>query len=298
MIGKRRLLLKDTLIIKLGALGDVLRTTTILNALEGNITWITKPNAKPLLENIPHINHLVEGIKEIAGNHFDTVLSLDDDIAGCRMLKEITFDRLYGFYENNGKILPMPESREWWAMSLNGSDDRDERKQANRKSFQYSLFKNIGLEFKGQDYIFGYEPKEVKKNIVGLEDRAGDRWPMKIWPYYAELGDRLRNEGFKVKIFKQKKDIRDYIADVNSCRVVVSGDSLAMHVALALKKKVVALFGPTNPYEIEMYGRGTKLHSDMPCISCYKKIVCEKKPNCMESLDVETVYDSIKRLLQ
>ncbi len=290
--------MNNTLIIKLGALGDVLRTTTILNVLEGNVTWITKPGASPLLENIPRINRIVDDVKNIKGNHFDAVLSLDDDIAGCSILKEITFNNLYGFYENNGKILPREEAREWWAMSLNGPEDRDERKQANRKSFQYYLFKNIGLEFKGQDYVFGYKPKDVKKDIIGLEGRAGDRWPMKIWSHYDLLEDRLRKDGFKIKIFKQRKDIRDYISDINSCKLVVSGDSLAMHIALALKKKVVALFGPTNPYEIEMYGRGVKLHSNMPCISCYKKSICENKPNCMESLDVGTVYASIKGLLR
>lgn len=289
--------MEKNLIIKLGALGDVVRTTTILNVLKGEISWITKPAAVPLLENIKQISNLTSDPKDIIGKHFDTVYSLDDDMEGCKLLEKVTFGRLYGFYEYNGRIFPMPEAREWWAMSLNGPEDRDEIKRANRKTFQYHLFNNIGMTFHGEDYVFGYEPKFVDENVIGLEGRAGDRWPMKIWPYYDDIKQKLKEEGFKTKMFRQRKDIRNYIKDVNECNLVVTGDSLAMHIALALKKKVVALFGPTSPHEIEMYGRGEKLYIDMPCISCYKKAVCNNKPTCMESISVVRVYDSIQRLL-
>jgi len=289
--------LKETLIIKLGALGDVVRTTTLLNVLDGNITWFTKPNAKPLLENIPAITGLTSDINDISGRHFDEVFSLDDDIDGCSILKQITFDKLYGFYESSGKILPMPEAAEWWAMSLNGPEDRDERKQANRESFQHYLFKNVGRVFNGEDYCLGYAPKDVSENIIGLEAHAGDRWPMKIWPYYAELEKKLIENGFKTRKFETKPDIREYVADINECKLVVSGDSLAMHLALALKKKVVGIFGPTSPYEIEMYGRGKKVFANMDCISCYKKAICEKNPNCMQSISVGDVYNVIMGLL-
>ena len=290
--------MKDTLIIKLGALGDVVRTTALLNVLDGNITWFTKPNAKPLLENIPVITELTSDIDDISGRHFDAVLSLDDDLDGCSVLKQVTFDRLYGFYESSGKILPMPEAIEWWSMGLNGPEGRDERKQANRKSFQHYLFKNVGRVFNGEEYCLGYAPKEVSGNIIGIETRAGDRWPMKVWPHYAELGKKLAGNGFIVRKLEQKADIREYVADINECKLIVSGDSLAMHLALALKKKVVGIFGPTSPYEIEMYGRGNRVFADMGCIFCFKKSICEKNPNCMQSVLVDGVYDSILGVLR
>lgn len=288
---------KDILIIKLGALGDVVRTTAILNVLEGHITWVTKPNAKPLLCGIGKINFLTDNPEGIRGKHFDVVYNLDDDLEGCSILKLITFDRLYGFYEESGRVLPMPEAEEWWAMSLNGPDDRNERKQENCKSFQYFLFKNIGRVFNGERYVFGFTPKDVDKKVIGLEVEAGGRWPMKKWPYYSELKKRLTDEGFDVRIFGFKEDIRDYVDDINSCGIVVSGDTLALHIALALKKKVIALFGPTSPYEIEMYGEGKKLYADMPCLVCFKKSVCEKSPSCMQSISVDEVYNAVKELL-
>lgn len=286
-----------TLIVKLGALGDVLRTTSILNVLDGDITWFTEEVAKPLLENIPKISSLTSDINDIAGKKFDVVMNLDDDLKGCKVVDNVYFSKLYGFYAEGGKVLPMPESKEWWEMSLNGSYDRDYRKQMNRKTFQEHLFRNIGRRFNGEDYVFGYNPKNISGKVVGLEARAGDRWPMKVWPFYSSLKEKLESENIEVKVFEQKGDIREYIDDINSCRVVVSGDSLAMHAALALKKKVVAIFGPTNPYEIEMYGRGKKLYADMSCIFCFKKTLCDKSPNCMQSISVNQVYSAVRGLL-
>ena len=279
-------------------MGDVLRTTTLLNVLDENITWFTKPNANPLLANIPQIKEIVTDIKDISGRDFDVVLNLDDDLDGCAVLNHVNFEILYGFYEFCGKVFPMPEAQDWWAMSLNGLDDRDARKQANRQPFQHYLFKNVGRHFNREEYVFGYPSKSITDNVVGIETRAGDRWPMKIWPHYDSLQQKLKSQGFEVKMFEQKDDIRDYIKDINSCKVVVSGDSLAMHIAIALKKKTVGIFGPTNPHEIEMYGRGEKLFMDLPCSFCFKKTLCSNSPNCMNDLSVDAVYAAIERMIK
>ena len=45
---------------------------------------------------------------------------------------------------------------------------------------------------------------------------------------------------------------------MNACDIVVSGDSLGMHMAIGLKKWVVAWFGPTCHQEIDLYDRGAK----------------------------------------
>ena len=52
---------------------------------------------------------------------------------------------------------------------------------------------------------------------------------------------------------------------MNRCDVVISGDSLGMHMAIALSKHVVAWFGPTSPQEIDLYDRGVKLLADRLC---------------------------------
>jgi heptosyltransferase-2 len=89
--------------------------------------------------------------------------------------------------------------------------------------------------------------------------------------------------------------LRHFAAVINQCRGVVSSDSLAMHFAIALKKKLVVFFGPTSPTEIELYGLGVKVVPKMPCLVCYKK-QCEEHPNCMDELSVDELFTAVKRV--
>ena len=70
-----------------------------------------------------------------------------------------------------------------------------------------------------------------------------------------------------------------------------------MHVALAMGRRVVVLFGPTSPAEIELYRIGEKVVPAMDCIACYKK-ECEHQPNCMETILVDMVKSAICRQLE
>jgi heptosyltransferase-2 len=83
---------------------------------------------------------------------------------------------------------------------------------------------------------------------------------------------------------------------VNLCDLVVTGDTTALHLAVGLRKKVVALFGPTCAQEIELYGRGEKIVSPLSCVPCYRR-VCAKAPNCMEAVSPPEVLKSVDRLL-
>ena len=77
--------------------------------------------------------------------------------------------------------------------------------------------------------------------------------------------------------------------------VVVSSDSLGMHLAIALGKKVVALFGSTCPQEISLYGRGTKLFAGAPCSPCYKQTCPDM--TCMNDITPGQVFEEVVRLL-
>ena len=69
-----------------------------------------------------------------------------------------------------------------------------------------------------------------------------------------------------------------------------------MHLALALGKRTVALFGPTSAAEIELYGLGEKVAPDMTCLSCYKTS-CDFAPNCMDLISAAMVERAVLRQL-
>jgi lipopolysaccharide heptosyltransferase II len=288
----------STLIIKLGAMGDVLRTTTIVRALPGPVTWVTRPASLPLLENIPQIRQVVPfeaAPEELQGRHFGLAACLDDEPEACALLERVTFDRHVGARAENGRIVYAAEARSWYDMGLVsrfGKERADELKRLNTRSYQEHLFGMFGLEFRGEDYLFGTPPHPASRQRVGIEMRADARWQLKRWGRYPDLIERLRADGFEVFVFEQRDDLRDFIADVNSCGLVVTGDTLTMHVALALHKRVIAVFGPTSGPEIHGYGRLTSIVSPIECICCYLR-TCDKSPNCMDLITFERLHEAV-----
>jgi heptosyltransferase-2 len=294
---------QSTLIIKLGAMGDVLRTTTILRRLPGPVTWVTRPASFPLLENIPQVHEVVpfeSAPAALRGRSFALAACLDDEPEACRLLELVRFERRVGAFLQDGGVTYAEAARPWYDMGLVsrfGKERADELKRLNTRSYQEHLFAMFGLEFRGEDYVFGYAPRVADPRRVGIEMRADPRWQWKRWIRYPELIERLQADGFEVFVFEQRADLRDFIADVNSCRLVVTGDTLTMHVALALGKHVVAVFGPTSAPEIHGYGRLTKVVSPIECICCYLR-TCDKSPNCMDLVPVERMLDAVRGALR
>jgi len=77
---------------------------------------------------------------------------------------------------------------------------------------------------------------------------------------------------------------------------VVTGDTLAMHLAVALKRRSVVLFGPTSAAEIDLYGLGERVVPEMTCLSCYKTS-CDFVPNCMDIISTDMVENALARQL-
>jgi len=90
---------------------------------------------------------------------------------------------------------------------------------------------------------------------------------------------------------------RRFAALVEQCDVLVTGDTMALHVACARRVPVVALFGPTSMAEIELYGRGEKIApTDLDCLGCYLP-TCDVSPHCQERIAPETVFETVLRQL-
>lgn len=290
------------LIIKTGAMGDVLRTTCLLRAFpDSDITWVVGKKARELLDGNRFIKRIVEiedgknvdGLKE---EKFDFVLSLDDGKREAGLAGSIKSKKIAGAYIDKGEVVYNDPSG-WFDMGLEsrfGKKKADEIKKWNKRSYQEMLFEIAGKKFKGEEYVLDAEPKKIDGKIVGIEARADTRWQMKKWQEYEKLAEKLREKGYEVRFFEQRQTVREFIDDVNNCGAVVTGDTLAMHIALALKKPTVAIFGPTSSKEIYDYGRLKKVVSKLDCVVCYKN-ECEKQPNCMESISVETVLEEVEK---
>jgi len=73
----------------------------------------------------------------------------------------------------------------------------------------------------------------------------------------------------------------------------VTGDTSALHMAVALGRRVVAWFGLSCAAEIDLYDRGVKLVSTLPCAPCWKAR-CED-PRCVAQVDLEELARCVAR---
>ena len=105
----------------------------------------------------------------------------------------------------------------------------------------------------------------------------------------SELGDMVENS-------PSEAGIRAGAAQVGRCDVVVTGDSLGMHMAIAQDKHVVAWFGPTCPQEIDVYGRGVKLLADVDCAPCWKP-QCDRPTMCWDTVAPEWISQAVEDCL-
>jgi len=284
------------LIIKLGAAGDVIRTTTLLHILKGEIHWLTDNNNMILLNGNPKIKKCIPWSENaiLKNTNYDFVINLEDSFEAARLVTDIKYRELFGAYINKSNELTYTESsKEWFDISLAsnfGKEKADELKLKNRKTYQEMIFKGMGYRFYGEKYFL---PDSAATNLVGdiaIAKESGSVWPMKNWAYFEELKQKLENDGYIVNYLPVRKTILEHIGDIRNHKYLVSGDSLPMHIALGSQIKCLTLFICTSPWEIFDYGVQKKVVS--PLLDRYfynRDYVLE----ATTSIPLENVYHSL-----
>lgn len=290
------------------SLGDVLRTTPLLHLYKNdNVTWVTDEYAYPLLKDNKYIDRILFldllTIEQLKAEEFDSVINLEKIPGICALADKIKAWKKYGFRldTKTGEAKAYDKAFEVLAVS---SDP--EAKKENTKTTEELLFEMVGREWKGEEYILGYRPTTIEEVYdIGLNTQVGQKWPTKSWPKenWDVLEEMLIKKGFKVtRQDKQEpeilKNLYRYMDWINSCKIIISNDSLGLHLGIALKKKVIGLFGPTPSKEVHFYNRGKAiLPEPYPnCIPCFSGF-CERGKNCMEDISMEKVYQEVERML-
>lgn len=93
-----------------------------------------------------------------------------------------------------------------------------------------------------------------------------------------------------------KTSLRELVALTQLSSIFLTNDSGPMHIAAALKKPLVALFGSTSDVKTGPYGGGTVIHKHVECSPCYKR-ECPIDFRCMKRIGVDEVYAEIQKLM-
>jgi heptosyltransferase-2 len=100
-------------------------------------------------------------------------------------------------------------------------------------------------------------------------------------------------DGYNVKFFRQRDTVTEYADDINECKYLICGDTLAMHLGLALGKMVVAVFTCTSPHEIYGYGTLAKVVSPQLEQHFYRREYSPEGANAISIEQVEAAFRTI-----
>jgi heptosyltransferase-2 len=339
-------------VIKLGSLGDVVRTTCLLPGIRRSttgleITWVTRADALPLLHGHPDVDRPVtieDERREWRRNRYDWVISLDDDPEACRLASALSAKRLSGGYEDaHGHLTYTPDMAGWFGMGIlrpeseGGLTEANRLKRENVLTYGTILYRSLGLPGPVSRPSFTIPPAALEqgrrclarigvgsRRVVGLSTGAGTRWEFKSWGELqtATLAHAIATEieadvvilGGPAETERNRRivalarhdrvvgaptdlDVPTFAAVLASCDVLVSSDSLAVHLACGVQVPVVALFGPTSALEIDLYDTGEKIVTPLACRCCYLR-TCDVRPHCMDSISVQRVLEAVARQLR
>lgn len=263
--------------MKLGATGDVVRTTALLRRLEGAVTWVTAAKNLVLLRGVtPGLRCFSWEERESARDlRYDLVINLEDTLEVAHFLNTIKFKQLFGAYADADEALRYTEdSRRWFDLSLissYGRQEADRLKLRNRRTYQDLVFAGLGFQFSGEPYFLPPPAETDLSGDVAIAAESGPVWPMKTWAYYQQLKSQLESSGLKVNVLPVRPSLLEHLGDVANHRCLVGGDSLPMHLALGAGTRCVTLFNCTSPWEIHDYGLQTQLISPLLDQFFYKR---------------------------
>lgn len=296
----------DPEIGKVPSLGDVLRTTPILWAVkekypDAHVTWLVTANAELLLQGNPLIDRILVWDEfvpfQLMREKFDILINLEKISGVCALADMVDAWTKYGFrFESvSGLYHGYEKGLDFMSYIANKKSD------STKGYWQQVLIEMMGATWKGQPYIVGYQPKTFEKYDIGFNYEVGSKWPVKGMPLelWKELEKYFLELGYTVSWQEGKANLHEYMDWINSCRLLISNDSLGMHLAFALNKKVIGLFGPTGPGEVYCYGSNQLILSpaDCPVRPCLANR-CESGLHCMSKMNLKQIEEAAIKMLQ
>lgn len=264
------------------SLGDVLRTTPILEALvkkykSAEIYWLTSKEAKVLVQNNKFLkktfiyNSFDDSFN--INEYFDIIINLEKFDEIFEFINSLRYKEILGFIKSSNKLDLNPKNDAILSYIKSGD---------NSRVWQELIFEMLDLKWNLEPYSLGYKPTSKSSFKVGLNYLVGSKWPQKAMSMekWNSLSKSLENLDIKYSWQEGKENLKDYIEWIQSCNIIITQDSLGMHIAMALNKKIIALFGVTNKDEVHPYGKISFI-----CIKCG-----------LETMDDIKINDIIKLL--
>lgn len=271
-----------------------------------------------------------DDLLQLSALEFDIGLVVDKGLKAAGVLKQTTVDYVYGFTvdAHHGAVVPATEAaRELWEIGLSDTKKFFENKKPETQLAHEAL--ELG-PWKRDEYVVQLTEAEKRESrrrrsewsnqgrafVVGLNTgcsgtilakRLTVEFQREVISRLALLPnvrvvllggpeDTLRNQriGHKLSVIQSPTDqgLRDGLISVDACDAILSGDSLGLHMGIALQKWVVGWFGPTCAHEIDLYGRGRHIQTLASCSPCWKRS-CDKPTMCYDMVSIDALLAAL-----
>ena len=335
------------LLIKLDALGDVIRCTPLAEGIKkaypnSKLVWMTQTESLLFLKDNKFVDEVVsyndENVRVLQCQEFDVIINLDKDAKATSMIESFnsTDKRGYGLNKfgypyplNEGTIYHYEICLDNWGV-----------KQRNKKTYQEMMFDASELKYNNEKIFVPLNESKYEKfknnfyreyqlntddNLILLNTGCGKVYPHKKWTYdgYKDLIGKLLNDSKNKIILSGAKDelernhkllhehnnnnvidttnkysLEEFSFLINLSKVIVTGDTMALHLAIGFEKNIITFFGPSPYQETDLFGLGKKfVRKELDCLSCHDQFICPYDGKCMSLIKADEVFDEIKKIL-
>jgi heptosyltransferase-1 len=300
------------LVVRLGAMGDIIHTLPAVASLKHNyptwrLTWAVEPRWAPLLADNPFIDDLVfirrdtfaafrESWRDLRAERYDFAVDFQGLLKSALTATFARPQRIFGFHQN--------QTRER-AAGLFYSDKTvthalhvvDRNLDLAASAGAVSALKKFNLP------IGAPEGELPSGEFILASPLAG--WASKQWPieHYRALAARLRRElGLPLVLngppgsgLAHTSGLPGLIDATRRAAAVIGVDSGPIHMAAALGKPGVAIFGPTDPARNGPYGDSVKVLRSPSAATTYKRSAAIDES--MRAISPESVFEVLKTVL-
>jgi lipopolysaccharide heptosyltransferase I len=296
---------------------------------DAHISWLVTPACAGLLEGHPQLDEVILFERRRYGSSWRDPGALRDLFALTRKLRKQQFDLvidLQGLFRSGWLTWKTRAPvRIGFANAREGAPIAYTHRVPVASADQHaidrylSITEALGCGRGPVEFHFAtgqLEREYIADQLRGVERYAvllpGTNWQTKRWPeqnFAALVGPLKERFGLTSVIaggsdvaplaakigegaisLVGKTNLRELTALLEASDLVIANDSGPMHIAAALGKPLVALFGPTNPLRTGPYQRpNAVLRLDIPCSPCYSR-TCGHQ-SCLRWMTVDAVLD-------
>ncbi len=319
--------LMEILFVKLGALGDVINTlplaVSLKKKLNAGITWLVEPLSLPIVKEHPAVDKVIlfdkknwkkslpDVLSELRENRFDIALDLQRILKSASFAMASKASRRIGFDGKRCKEMT-------WLFPFERIAEADPGRHMAVQYLDFACYLGVDdPQIKWDIPVSGSVPLNLPDEYVVLNIGATKK--ANLWPEgnFSRLAQMIESRfGIRSVVTGGREDVGSSIAiseKAGDCvinlagkttipelkeviagsQLVVSCDTGPMHLAVALNKPVVALFGPSDPRRTGPLN-GEVIQKQLDCAPCNKRS-CDD-PKCMRGITPQDVLERMEAL--